>query len=203
MMDPGILRALERLLDAAIGGLSIYLGYRLFLKLPDKTDSQGKIILPGNISIFLSRVGPGVFFALFGAAVIALSLHNAIDYRTYGTEEGTADVASINSRYIGMNPERHSDDRLELENRRNKISSQLYLLNQIPGLLRSDLNGRQSTDMEVGIRDLKLELIKSVWDSNWGDFHKFTKWARDGAEGDLPEGISEDAGKLYTRGIAR
>jgi hypothetical protein len=61
MMDPGILRALERLLDAAIGGLSIYLGYRLFLRLPDKTDSQGKIILPGKISIFLSRVGPGVF----------------------------------------------------------------------------------------------------------------------------------------------
>lgn len=70
------IRSFERILDTVIGGISIYLGYRLFLKLPEKTDSQGKVVLPGNISIYLSRVGPGVFFALFGAAVIALSLQD-------------------------------------------------------------------------------------------------------------------------------
>ena len=69
-MDPISFRALERILAVVIAGISIYLGYRLFLKLPDKTDSEGKFILPGNISIYISRVGPGVFFALFGAAIL-------------------------------------------------------------------------------------------------------------------------------------
>src|SRR4051812_39391121 len=60
----------ERLLGVVIGGMSVYLGYSLFTKLPDKTDSSSKLILPGGISIWLSRVGPGLFFALFGAAIV-------------------------------------------------------------------------------------------------------------------------------------
>ena len=202
-MDPGVLRALERILDSAIGGLSIYLGYRLFFKLPDKTDSQGKFILPGNISIYLSRVGPGVFFALFGAAVIALSLHNAIDYRTNGSADLAADAAAVKSRYIGVNPEQRQDNQQELENRRFEISRHLYRLNRIPGLLRSDLSFEQASDIEVGLIDLKLDLIESVWDGKWGNYKKFAEWAKLGAGGDLPEGISEDAAKLYSRGLAK
>ena len=202
-MDPGVLRAFERILDSAIGGLSIYLGYRLFLKLPGKTDSQGKFILPGNISIYLSRVGPGVFFALFGAAVIAMSLHNAIDYRTNGSADLTADAAAANSRYIGVNPEHRQDNQQELENRRFEISRHLYRLNQIPDMLRSDLSLEQSSDIEVGLTDLKLDLIESVWDDKWGDYKKFAEWAKLGAGEDLPEGISKDAGKLYSRGLKR
>src|SRR6516225_4934007 len=80
-MDPTTLRLTERILDVLIGGISIYLGYRLFLALPEKTDSNGKFVLPGNISVHLSRVGPGIFFALFGAIVVALSLHDSIQYR--------------------------------------------------------------------------------------------------------------------------
>ena len=74
-MEAILLRSLERILSVLIGGLSIYLGYRLFLKIPQQTDSSGKIILPGGISIFLSRVGPGVFFSLFGTLVVGLSLY--------------------------------------------------------------------------------------------------------------------------------
>ena len=77
-MDPLILRSLERILSVAIGGLSIVLGYRLFLALPTQRDSEGSFKLPWNISVALTRVGPGVFFALFGAAVVALGLHSAV-----------------------------------------------------------------------------------------------------------------------------
>jgi uncharacterized membrane protein YfcA len=74
------LRLLERILSVVIGGLAIYLGYRLFLNVPEHRDSQGKVTLPWNTTVILSRVGPGVFFALFGAIVVSLSFVKPIDY---------------------------------------------------------------------------------------------------------------------------
>ena len=34
--DPVLLRALERILAVAIGGMAIYFGYRMFLAVPDQ-----------------------------------------------------------------------------------------------------------------------------------------------------------------------
>ena len=71
-------RAAERMLLVLVGALAIYLGYSLFLRMPNaakgKQDGEGKIELPGGVSIFLTRVGPGIFFALFGIAVIGYSV---------------------------------------------------------------------------------------------------------------------------------
>src|SRR5439155_20804411 len=55
-MDAIVLRSLERLVVVAFGGLSIYLGYRLFLRMPDQENAQGRVTLPGGISIFLCSV---------------------------------------------------------------------------------------------------------------------------------------------------
>src|ERR1044072_3709340 len=60
------------------GALCVLLGYRLFINLPEKTDSSGKVVLPGGVSIWLSRVGPGIFFALFGAAIVAYSFASTV-----------------------------------------------------------------------------------------------------------------------------
>src|SRR5260370_41555829 len=79
-MNPDLLQALERILAVGITGLSIYLGYSLFLHIPDQRDSEGRVRLPGGISIFLSRVGPGAFFALFGAFVVGLSFYYSAAY---------------------------------------------------------------------------------------------------------------------------
>ena len=79
-MEAYTLRALERIIVVIIGGLSVYLGYRLFLHVPSQKDGEGKISFPGGISIIVNRVGPGVFFALFGAGVVALSLYHGIVY---------------------------------------------------------------------------------------------------------------------------
>src|SRR5262245_63937053 len=100
-MDPIILRAGERILAVFIGGLSMFLGYHLFLNLPNPTtDSEGKVMLPGGISIYLSRVGPGVFFALFGAIVVGMSFRYSI---RYSKEEGTRDGAKeTKEKYVGF-----------------------------------------------------------------------------------------------------
>ena len=60
-MDLLQLRVIERVLAVVVGGMSVYLGYRLFIKLPEQMDSSGKVVLPGGISVFVSRIGPGVF----------------------------------------------------------------------------------------------------------------------------------------------
>ncbi|MCW8887030.1 MAG: hypothetical protein OQK12_17530, partial [Motiliproteus sp.] len=68
-------RAAERLIALLIAAGSIYLGYQLFWSLKEfKQDGEGKLELPGGISIFVSRVGPGVFFALFGTAMVGFTV---------------------------------------------------------------------------------------------------------------------------------
>jgi len=78
-MDLITFRFIERGLAVIIGGIAVFLGYRLFLKIPESHDSAGQITLPWNITVILSRVGPGVFFALFGAGVVAFSLYKGLE----------------------------------------------------------------------------------------------------------------------------
>ena len=73
-------RATERILLVLVGALAVYLGYSLFLHIPTANRSEGKIDLPGGVSIFLTRIGPGVFFALFGVAVIGYSVTRPIQF---------------------------------------------------------------------------------------------------------------------------
>jgi hypothetical protein len=67
-------RATERILLVMVGALAVYLGYCLFREIPTAKNAEGKVELPGGVSIFLTRIGPGVFFALFGIAVIGYSV---------------------------------------------------------------------------------------------------------------------------------
>src|SRR5262245_25097049 len=90
-------RHLERLVIALSGALAIWLGYRLFLNMPLAERGSGKLQLPGGISIFISRVGPGVFFALFGAGVLAYGLHQAVQIAVTppGVAESPGDGAVV------------------------------------------------------------------------------------------------------------
>src|SRR6266850_986040 len=77
LMAVVLTRATERILVVLIGALAIYLGYSLFRQISPArkgaNDGEAKIELPGGTSIFLTRIGPGVFFALFGAGLIVFS----------------------------------------------------------------------------------------------------------------------------------
>lgn len=78
-MDPETLRMVERILIAVGGGLSIYLGYRLFLAVPTAKAADGTFEIPGVGTVVLSRVGPGIFFALFGAAILMLGVFRSVE----------------------------------------------------------------------------------------------------------------------------
>src|SRR2546421_1153464 len=91
-------RHFERLLIVLGGGLSIYLGYRMFLAIPRAATAaetgEGKLELPGGVSIYVTRVGPGVFFALFGAVILGLGLQHGLKLEVREQRPGVAtDVA--------------------------------------------------------------------------------------------------------------
>src|SRR3954447_10395864 len=90
-MDPQslviVLRMAERIIGVIIGGLLIYFGYRLFLSLPGKKSRDGgtgDFSMAGGTRLKLSKVGPGVFFALFGAGLIVFSLTRSVSLTTSG-----------------------------------------------------------------------------------------------------------------------
>lgn len=168
-MDPALLRSLERILAVGIGGLSIVLGYRLFLALPEQRDSSGTVKLPWNISIVLSRVGPGAFFALFGAAVVAFGLHSAVSV----TEERTVTSAGVERETlsmsgIGLGATATGETPAV---RRLRLKAQIEFLNG---------QGQPSTLEQVN--EIKLALMQAAWVTDWGDFGAFKSWVDSGAE---------------------
>lgn len=73
--------SVQRILAIATGAFLCYLGYRLFMNVPTKEDSEGKITLPSGIGIQLTRVGPGVFFSLFGTIIMIIFFQHPMEYR--------------------------------------------------------------------------------------------------------------------------
>lgn len=197
-MDLLQLRVIERVLAVVIGGLSIFLGYRLFIKLPEQKDSSGKVILPGDISIFFSRVGPGVFFSLFGAAVVVVSLQHGLELdlanKSSVTPESTEKTANLKVRYMGgadeLDPAKR--DALRAEARRT-----IAELNKLPTMLPANVPASRRTDVAQAVRDSKLALIGMVWGADWGDFSKFRNWVNDGETDPIPPGFSPEAAKTY------
>ena len=211
-MEPSTLRLLERILDVAIGGISIYLGYRLFLKLPESTDSSGKVILPGNISIYLSRVGPGVFFALFGALVVGVSLETAIRYSEH--EPANADsvvdkpaaktVVESSKNFIGLGSAADNGDAEAVADARSLLRREIAIMNTVPAELKSDLPQQDRDEVVRAISRIKFALMKTVWDSHsgWGDSAQFENWLKAGEPERVPASL-EPAVEYFRYGQRR
>lgn len=71
-----IMRFIERYIVAASGVLLLYLGYRLFTTIQDLGSLDAE--LPNNIKLQLNKVGPGVFFALFGTVLLTYVMSSEI-----------------------------------------------------------------------------------------------------------------------------
>lgn len=202
-MDPILLRFLERMLVVLIGGMAIYLGYRLFIKLPNERNSEGKVELPGDVSIYLSRVGPGVFFALFGCAVVGLSLQNAIEWRTSAADAGNPKVASAasavrSSEFIGIGGA-DADRGRDRTPERARVSRNIRTLERAIDGIAEGLEPQARNDLTQAFDEAKRALILSVWDADWGNAQQFATWALRGGIGEPPDGAAEPA-RLYRGG---
>ncbi len=72
-----IMRMSERLIIAFGGILSIWAGYALFKVSDIRTDSGGNF-KSALFNVSLTKVGPGVFFALFGAYILVTGLNTPV-----------------------------------------------------------------------------------------------------------------------------
>lgn len=204
-LDPIAWRMIERILAVAIGGIAIYLGYRLFLKVPERHDSEGRITLPWDITVLLSRVGPGVFFALFGAAVVAYGLHESVSYTRERSSEAThgkgGASAALTDRVIwggiGPGPTAEPDEALKAARLRARL--EMEFLNSLLPLLRGDLKEEQKRSVSDHVTSLKLGIMELLWGSDWGDLAAFKDWAGGGARAPIPKGL-EPAAEYYLAG---
>ena len=207
-----ILRGAERILIDLGGVLAVYLGYQLFLRMPTRERSEGKFELPGGVSIYVSRIGPGVFFSLFGAAILGLSLVHGVSQDSSRSVAGAAPSPEVaasapgtvaeTTHYAGATATAPSADPLQAEAERNAVLLAIRNINRVPRALRTDLAASQRLDIDQAIAAIKLQLMKSVWDRDqWGEFVAFRQWV-DGGETDPPPSALVQAVAIYRAGMS-
>ncbi|HTB37213.1 MAG TPA: hypothetical protein VK777_09010 [Reyranella sp.] len=206
-----LMRMVERLLGLLAGGLCIVLGYRLFVKLPEKTDSSGKVVLPGGVSIWLSRVGPGIFFALFGAAIVAYSFTSTVKVTNEQNSPSprvstgtTAETPAASRQEIAAMSDRPTEQaRREARQRQLMVlRGTLVDLNATIDRLGRDAASPERDRLVVGLQMAKMLLLRGAWDAAWGDPVRFQSWINSGAVPPAPAGMDEPAG-LYLAGQTR
>ena len=201
-----LMRMVERLLGLLSGALCVVLGYRLFINLPEKTDSAGKVVLPGGVSIWLSRVGPGIFFALFGAAIVAYSFASTVRV----TNEQNVPRASSDTPGDALAMRRQEIAAMAGRAARSDTSEQTII--ELRGAM-ADLNaaidrlGRDAAPPErdrliAGLQSAKVLLLRGAWAAAWGDPARFQSWINSGAQLPAPAGMDVPAG-LYLAGQPR
>lgn len=195
-MDPFttvlVFRHGERILAMVIAGLSLYLGYRLFREVRYEATGEGGFRLPGGASIFVSKVGPGVFFAIFGTAVLIHSFRNPVEVETPGwiIRGFTEETTSLSSSGRG-------EPLLAPEEMRRHL---MFLRETVPSSLREGLSADDSNDVDSGLRELKLLVMRLGWDEDsWGRYGSFVTWVRRGERGPVPRDL-EEAARIY-RGV--
>ena len=203
-----LMRMVERLLGLLSGALCVVLGYRLFINLPEKTDSSGKVVLPGGVNIWLSRVGPGIFFALFGAAIVAYSFASTVKVtneqgmapsQTSSDAPGAAlamrrqEIAAMSAR---------STTSITAEQTIIELRGSMADLNAAIDRLGRDVAPPERDRLVAGLQNTKLLLLRSNWMPAWGDPARFQAWVNSGAVLPAPAGMDEPAG-LYLAGQTR
>jgi hypothetical protein len=201
MDDPVVLRSLERIISVVIGGLAIYLGYKLF-SMVQLSDSEGKFSFKGA-EVTLTRVGPGVFFALFGAAVVTLALYKAVTFTETSTNTNAEGSSSVQSSSFGgiSNPAIVLDSQARRDTARNEIRNLIAFLNQArPRIVAETPIDRQS-DVARNIRRTKLILMGAVWEDNiWGEYNAFQSWVLDRGEAGTPPTGTQSAAEYFKSG---
>ena len=203
MLTVILTRAFERLLVVAVGALAIYIGYRLFVLMPLRKEGEGKLDLPGGVSIVLSRIGPGVFFALFGAGLIAYSAAPVSFKLPQEMLEVArqANAATQYAEYVGMTDQaRAAAGASGVVAPDASVPREVVVetLNSIAENALTDLAGSQKLDADIAIREAKLALMREIWDeTRWGDYAAFHRWVIVAAETGPPPDGSALAAAFY------
>ena len=204
LFDPGnvfLWRAVERLIALLIGACAIYLGYRLFSSMRElKSDGEGKVELPGGVSIYVSRVGPGVFFALFGTAIVAFSVLSPAEIRTASSRNADVPASETSASYLG-----DSGDAPMFDAERGRTLRDLDSLAQLEDALKNaggggemELSEASANRLRIALPHIRQMLLIAVWDvENWGSLDDFKDWTQNGDPASPPPTLSAAARRLH------
>lgn len=190
------LRMIERILATLLGGFFAWLGYRLFLDVTSKQTSSGEFKLPSGIAVHLTRVGPGIFFALFGAAVVCYSLYSrvTIDRTQTGSRKAHSSMVSngakqqpenpaesageekITKKFVGLTAGNDASPQ-ELLHERNLRKDYIRFLNALSAYLETHGGAAELKDHKNILPQIKLIVMENVWDDKqWGSWTAFQDW---------------------------
>ena len=177
-MDPQTLtivfRMMERILGIGIGAMLIYFGYRLFLDVKGRKDGSGDFSFSGGNKIKLSKVGPGVFFALFGAGLVFMSLFRPVTITTTGGSGGTPKSGEASVKFMGVSGLPETDaERLAM--RRNAMK-RIAALNKVAAQLQPTTSAQDRGEIQSAITSAKLALMEPLWSEEWGELADFRDW---------------------------
>jgi len=191
-------RGTERILLVLVGALAIYLGYSFFLRMPNavrgKHDGEGKIELPGGVSIFLTRVGPGIFFALFGIAVIGYSVTRPVNL---DFPAGTTVASAGGLHFSGIAQSEPAKILTQAVIGGPEPDAVVPRLNGIFKKMQSQMNAVEAEELAQIIRAAKIAVILGRWKPEWGDRVVFERWVREHVNQDPPPTLVPGAGLLY------
>ena len=186
-MDILLLRGIERLAIVLIGGIAIYLGYRLFLAVKAEAAGEAKITLPDDVTVMVSRVGPGrVLRAVrqHRGRRLALLLDQLQRWRARRLQRHGA-AGRVGGRRDAIAADAASAEKLELD--RLRLRQEIEFLNRLPALLGPASSEGQRATVARHVREVKLRLMSTVWADDWSDPATFRLWAEGGAEADDSE----------------
>jgi hypothetical protein len=150
-------RCLERLAIVIIAGVCIVLGARLFGS-PLENDGEANLKYR-MMQMTLRRIGPGVFFALFGAAVLSLSLLKPVGFEEIQPAARTKDdnePAEIITRYNGAtSATTNVRGQVRVLNTAIRVGSMSRTDNRVLSAALEDLS--QSTSELIRLRDALVE----------------------------------------------
>lgn len=144
----------ERLGIVAVAALCIWLGYRLFQSLPTQHSSTGTLTLP-SAKLVMSKIGPGVFFALFGALVLWQSVRTQMNAGPIAVTASAAEARQITYAASSGDPQalRHVQD-------------DISVLNCLAGFAPDQLGPGEA---DRALHKARVALLAAVWQPGWGD----------------------------------
>jgi hypothetical protein len=190
------------------GVLFCWLGYRLFAHA--QTPGGAELSFKDVFKLNLYQVGPGIFFSLFGAAILVYSIHKppSLDLRDVLHETGAARLPAAPAAATG-GPAGSSAAASPAAGQRTVVIAGVRgapadavdpaalsrAAQQVAFVNRLDASGavaaQDRKDVARMSRQIRLAIMRSVWQADWGDPAEFEAWERDpGAREPNPKALA-------------